>query len=40
MTDRDTENRIIELRARGNSYFSISSEIQERECLDRLTATS
>lgn len=27
MTDRDTENRIIELRARGKSYSTIASEV-------------
>jgi orotate phosphoribosyltransferase-like protein len=28
MTDRDTENRIIELRARGKSYSTIASELK------------
>lgn len=28
MIDRDTENRIIELRARGKSYASIASELR------------
>lgn len=28
MTDRDTENRIITLRARGKSYASIASEVK------------
>lgn len=28
MTDRDTENRIIELRARGKSYSTIASEVK------------
>ena len=28
MKDRDTENRIIELRARGKSYSTIASELK------------
>ena len=28
MTDRDTENKIIELRARGKSYSTIASELK------------
>ena len=31
MTDRDTENRIIELRARGKSYSTIASELKRRQ---------